>query len=210
MVTVQRNGRAAFARQLSRRGRDRWLPWYGGVITLVAALTACTAGGSVPSVAPSSTVQSDATVVTSETLGSRCHDATVTAIIALNGGDADTTELRIQVDPGAEPACTLSGAPSSVDALIGGNWTSLVLRKSGNAVPNDATSAVRLPGLVVFAAIPVCPADDGVYAERLRIRFEDVIIVADPDDDLPSLTVGCGGVVDSLSVSTAVTFQGYG
>jgi hypothetical protein len=37
-----------------------------------------------------------------------------------------------------------------------------------------------------------------------------VIIIADPDDDLPSLTVGCDGVVDSLSVSGAATYQGYG
>jgi hypothetical protein len=43
-----------------------------------------------------------------------------------------------------------------------------------------------------------------------RIRFDDVIVVADPDDKLPSFTVGCSGVVDSLSVSTAIAFQGYG
>ena len=216
---MQRNSRVAIAPQSSRRGRGRSVPWYGGVVTLVGALAGCTAGGSVPSVAPpstvqsdatvatSSTVQSDATVATSETL-SRCHDDTVAAIITHNGGDAYTTELLIQVDPGAEPACTLSGSPSSVDALFGGNWTSLVLTKPGTAVPNVATSAVPLPGLVVFAATPMCPADDGIYAEQLRIRFDDVIIVADPDDDLPALTVGCDGVVDSLSVSATVTFPG--
>ena len=79
------------------------------------------------------------------------------------------------------------------------------------AFPDVATLLVPLPGLVVFATTPVCPDGDGTHADRLRIQFDDdVVIVAEPADDPTSITVGCDGATAPFSVSTAVTFRGHG